>query len=75
VYKAATKAQRLQRTDDLSKIQISANDEVFDGSKPILTAVCTNSLFCPLLKKSDNRKTGVVQTQVNKHSNTFKISR
>ena len=56
IYKAAAKAQILQKTEDLSKIKISANDEVFDGSKPILTSVCTNSLFCPLLKKSDDRK-------------------
>ena len=55
--KSAAKAKILQKTEDLSKIKISANDEVFDGSKPILTSVCSNSLFCPLLKKPDDRKT------------------
>jgi hypothetical protein len=56
IYNAAGKAQILQATENLSKIEVSANDEVFDGSKPILTSVCTNSLYCPLLKKSDDRK-------------------
>jgi len=56
VYNAAGKAQALQKAEDLSKIEVSANDEVFDGSKPILTSVCTSSLYCPLLKKSDDRK-------------------
>lgn len=56
IYNAAGKAQILQATENLSKIEVSANDEVFDGSKPILTSVCTNSLYCPLLRKSDDRK-------------------
>ena len=56
IHKASDTAQLLQKAEDLSNINISANDEVFDGAKPILTSVCTKSLYCPLLKKSDDRK-------------------
>ena len=51
------------------KIEVSANDEVFDGSKTILTSVCTNSLYCPLLKKSDDRKAETWETVLKKLMN------
>ncbi len=56
IHNASDTVQWLQKTEDLSNIKISANDEVFDGSKPILTSVCTNSLYCPLLKTSEDRQ-------------------
>ena len=62
IYNASDKAQLLHKDEDLSKIAISANDEVFDGTKPILTSVCTNSLYCPLLQKSDDRKAETWET-------------
>lgn len=55
VNNAAHTAKKLNENEDLSGIKVSANDELFQGSKPILSAICTNSLYCPLLKKTDNR--------------------
>lgn len=71
IHNASDKAKLLQANEDLSKIAISANDEVFDGAKPILTSVCTNSLYCPLLLKSDDRKAetweSVLKKLMNEH--------
>jgi hypothetical protein len=55
LHDASQKAKELNYQEDLSEIKISANDELYDGNKPILTSVCTNSLYCPLLKKTPNR--------------------
>jgi len=52
---AAHNAIKLNENEDLSGIKVSANDELFQGSKPILSAICTTSLYCPLLKKTINR--------------------
>ena len=40
---------------DLSDISCSANDELFDHQVPLLTSVCTYSLYCPLLQKEQYR--------------------
>lgn len=55
MHNTARTAIKLNKNEDLSGIKVSANDELFQGSKPILSAICTNSLYCPLLKKTDNR--------------------
>ena len=49
------KSQHTEKQEDLSKISISANDEIYDHNKPILTSVCTDSLYCPLLAKKEDR--------------------
>jgi hypothetical protein len=53
---ASNTASKINNLEDLSNIKVSANDEMFDHQKPILTSVCTNSLYCPLLQKEGNRK-------------------
>lgn len=56
LHDAVNKANDLNDAEDLSKINVSANDELFDHQKPILASVCTNSLYCPILKKTTDRK-------------------
>ncbi len=63
---AAHNAIKLNKNEDLSAIKVSANDELFHGSKPILSAICTNSLYCPLLKKTDNRKAKTWESELKK---------
>lgn len=46
---AVEKVQQLHVTEDLSNIQVTANDELFHRNKPILTGIDTQSLYCYLL--------------------------
>ena len=52
---AVEKAQQLHVTEDLSNIQVTANDELFHRNKPILTGIDTQSLYCYLLIGEDHR--------------------
>jgi hypothetical protein len=52
---AVEKAQQLHVTEDLSNIQVTANDELFHRNKPILTGIDTRSLYCYLLIGEDHR--------------------
>jgi hypothetical protein len=65
IHNAANTATQLQKSEDLSGIKVSANDELFYGTKPILTAVCTNSLYCPLLQKTADRKADTWEQELN----------
>jgi hypothetical protein len=51
----ADKAILLNQSYDLSKITVSAADEVFHRDKPILTTVDIDSRFCALLAKAEQR--------------------
>jgi hypothetical protein len=53
---SSASAVEINSLEDLSGIKVSANDELFDHNKPILTGVCTNSLYCPFLQKEGDRK-------------------
>jgi hypothetical protein len=39
---------------------------MFNKNKPILTGVCTNSLYCPILQKSDDRKAETWKDNIDK---------
>ena len=55
LHKNSEKAAVINSKEDLSGINISANDELFNHNKPVLTSVCTHSLYCPLLQKENYR--------------------
>ena len=48
---AAHNAIKLNENEEHSGIKVSANDELFQGSKPILIAICTTSLYCPVVSQ------------------------
>lgn len=52
---AVEKAQQHHVTEDLSGIHVTANDELFYLSKPILSGIDTLSLYCYLLSAEDHR--------------------
>jgi hypothetical protein len=66
LYKHNQTVQSFHQNEDLSKIKVSANDEMFNKNKPILTGVCTNSLYCPILQKSDDRKAETWKENIDK---------
>ena len=51
VDKNMVKAQKLNNTEDLSLLKVTANDELYDHNRPILSAICTTSLYSPLMLK------------------------
>ena len=55
IHAGSDKSKAIEKHEDFSKINISANDEIYDHNKPILTSVCTHSLYCPLLVKKEDR--------------------
>lgn len=52
---AVVKAKDKNRIEDLSKISVTANDELFHHGKPILTGIDTRSLYCYLLSFESHR--------------------
>jgi hypothetical protein len=48
-------ARKINEVENLSKIDVSANDELFHKNKPILTGIDTRSLYCYLLASEDRR--------------------
>lgn len=56
IYNASVKkVQQIHATEDLSGIDVTANDELFHRNKPILSGIDTRSLYCYLLKAEDRR--------------------
>jgi len=56
IFKQAVKsAQQHNAAEDLSTIEITANDELFHYNKPILSGVDTRSMYCYLLAAEDQR--------------------
>ena len=49
------KADRINKSADLSPVEIGAHDEIFQGREPVLIGGCTQSTYCYLLKKEDSR--------------------
>ena len=55
IDKNVIKAQVFNKTEDLSPIVVTANDELYDHNRPILSAICTVSLYSPLMLKVSQR--------------------
>jgi hypothetical protein len=55
INKAAAKAEEWNKSVDLSKIKIGANDEIFQGNKPVLVGVDPQTTFTYLLEGVENR--------------------
>jgi hypothetical protein len=51
LYKHNQTVQSFHQNEDLSKIKVIANDEMLNKNKPVLTWVCTNSLYLPTITK------------------------
>jgi hypothetical protein len=49
------KAKSINTKQDLSKIKLCAQDEMFQHNKPVLTGVDIRSLYCFLLSQEDHR--------------------
>ena len=52
---AVRKVHHIHTTEDLSRIDVTANDELFHRNKPILSGIDTRSLYCYLLSAEDRR--------------------
>lgn len=52
---AATSAAEINRSQDLSAIKVGLQDEIFQGSLPVLGGVDAGSTFCYLLKAASHR--------------------
>lgn len=55
INKAASKAEQWNKSIDLSEIKIGANDEIFQGNKPVLVGVEPQTTFTYLLEGVENR--------------------
>jgi hypothetical protein len=52
---AVKQARKNHKSEDLTNIEVTANDELFHNNKPILTGIDTKSLYCYLLTSEDKR--------------------
>jgi hypothetical protein len=52
---AAEQAGMINRDQDLSRIRIGLQDEIFQGGTPVLAGVCADSTYCYLLAAADHR--------------------
>jgi hypothetical protein len=55
INEAATKAEHWNSSIDLRGIKTGANDEIFQGSTPILVGVDPNSTFTYMMEEAENR--------------------
>ena len=55
VVEATEKARKINQTQDLSSIKVPLLDELFQGSRPVLTGVDVNSTYCFLLEAVEHR--------------------
>ena len=56
IFRSAVKrAREVNEAEDLSSIEVTANDELFHHNKPILSGIDTRSLYCYLLSAEDRR--------------------
>ncbi len=55
VIEAVEKARNINQTQDLSQIKVPLLDELFQGSRPVLTGVDANSTYCFLLEAVEHR--------------------
>jgi hypothetical protein len=52
---AATQALAINEAQDLSRIRVGLQDEIFQGPQPVLTGVDAASLYCYLLAGVEHR--------------------
>ena len=52
---AIQKAQRINASQDLSRVKLGAHDELFHHNKPVLAGVDIQSLYCYLLSQEKQR--------------------
>jgi hypothetical protein len=52
---AATKAEALNASQDLSRVRVAAPDEIFQGQMPVLAVVDVFSTYCCLLEAAEHR--------------------
>ena len=55
VVKAVEKAQNINQNQDLSSIKVPLLDELFQGPRPVLTGVDSDSTYCFLLELVEHR--------------------
>ncbi len=56
IFKSAvTGARSINGRENLSNIEVTANDELFHHNKPILSGIDTRSLYCYILSEEDRR--------------------
>ncbi len=52
---AVQKARKINQAQDLSSIDVALLDELFQGSRPVLTGVDADSTYCFLLEAVSHR--------------------
>ena len=52
---AVQKARKINQAQDLSSIDVALLDELFQGSRPVLTGVDADSTYCFLLEAVEHR--------------------
>jgi hypothetical protein len=55
VHSTVARARQINDCQDLSAIRIGADDEIFQGGKPVLVGVDTRSTYCYLLSPEEHR--------------------
>jgi hypothetical protein len=55
VRSAVARARQINDSQDLSAVRIGADDEIFQGGKPVLVGVDTRSTYCYLLSPEEHR--------------------
>ncbi|MDJ0596231.1 MAG: hypothetical protein QNJ72_40675 [Pleurocapsa sp. MO_226.B13] len=55
VQEARQKARKINQSQDLSSIEVALLDELFQGSRPVLTGVDAKSTYCFLLEEVEHR--------------------
>ena len=55
MVEATEKARNINQNQDLSSIEVALLDELFQGSRPVLTGVDSDSTYCFLLEAVEHR--------------------
>jgi hypothetical protein len=55
VHQAVAAARQINLHQDLSRVRIGADDEIFQAGRPVLVGVDTESTYCYLLRQEEHR--------------------
>jgi hypothetical protein len=55
VEQAVATARQINDRQDLSRVRIGADDEIFQASRPVLVGIDTESTYCYLLRQEEHR--------------------
>jgi hypothetical protein len=58
IGEAVQKARKINKSEDLSPIEASLLDEIFQGNSPVLAGVDARSTYCFLLEEAEHRVNG-----------------